>query len=62
MCAFIPASANWIGAIPFRERASNSGAHAFGGFATASKKRFANSTSSRARKRGSRNPCGFTAT
>ena len=31
MWAFIPASANWIGAIPRRERASNSAAHARGG-------------------------------
>ena len=31
MCAFIPASANWIEATPGRARASNNAAHARGG-------------------------------
>ena len=32
MCAFIPAKANWIGAIRGAERAAKSGAQAFGAF------------------------------
>ena len=57
MCAFMPASANWSGAIPRRERAANSGAQADGVAAglcswvsKALKKRFAKTTSSRSRK------------
>ena len=30
MCAFIPASANWIGSTPRAARSSNSGFQAFG--------------------------------
>ena len=62
MCAFIPASANWSGATPFRARSSRSGAHARGtadgscaAASTASKKRPANWTSSAAMNAGSAN-------
>ena len=62
MWAFIPASANWIGATSRRPRASNSGAHAWGtgppeaAASTAAKYRSANATSSRERKAGSSKP------
>ena len=62
MCAFMPARANWSGAIPLRERAANSGAQADGVEAglpsrvsTASKNRFAKTMSSRSRKAESAN-------
>ena len=60
ICAFIPASANWSGAIPRVERHSKSGAQARGASRglcswprTASKKRSTKATSSFSRKRGS---------
>ena len=62
MCAFMPASANWSGAIPRRERAAKSGAQAEGVAAgsvscvsSAAKKRFAKTMSSRSRKARSAN-------
>ena len=65
MCAFMPASANWIGSIPAAARRSTSGCHASGTGAgagsdsasAAAKYRFANVTSSRLMKPASaKNP------
>ena len=62
MCAFIPASANWSGEMPWRDRCAKSGAQAGGVVAgsvsfaaTAERKSPAKQTSSRSRNGRSAN-------